>query len=239
MPRIVGLLSWYSERPSWLSGCIASYAEAGITHLIAVDGAYRLYPDGQAHSNSLEHDAITETARGAGLHLTLVIPNETWAGNEIEKRTYMFRVADTITNPAHDWLVVMDADEIVTRAYDGWIDKLAATEHHAADVTLWERKTLDSQTEAQAARTFSYDPRTACPLRKVFRAFHGIHVVGNHYTYMAPDVDLPLWGQRRLCTGLDLTTDVVVEHRTEHRAIHRKQASHDYYKRRDQEGAER
>lgn len=234
MGRIVGLLSWYHERPSWLSGCITSYAEAGITHLVAIDGAYHLYPGAHRHSNTLEHDAVLETARAAGLHTTIVVPDQPYHGNEIEKRNLLFRYADAITHPSHDWLVVMDADELVTRAYTGWDTKLAQSGMHAADVTMWERKTLDTPGEAAAARQFTYDPRTAIPLRKIFRAFHGIQVKGNHYTYLAPGLDRPLWGQRSLVPGLDLTTDFVVEHRTEHRSLNRKGDARHYYSRRDQ-----
>lgn len=236
--RVIGLLSFYSERPSWLAGCIASYARAGITHLIALDGAYRLYPNAQAASNSLEHDAIIETSRACGLHTTLVIPDQPWQGNEIEKRNHLFRLADTVSDPDHDWLVVIDADEVVTRATPNLWDQLASTEHHAASCILWERKTLDTQPEAQAARSFSYDPRTAVPHRKIFRAFHGIHCANNHYTYQAPGITLPLWGHKRLVTEHDLTNDLVVEHRTEHRALQRKEDAQYYYKRRDLEGIE-
>lgn len=241
MPRIIGLLSWYSERPDWLAGCIASYARfAGITHLIALDGAYALFPDALAASNSLEHDMIVETSRAEGLHTTLVIPDRPWEGNEVEKRNALFRLADTVSDPEHDWLVVIDADEIVTGRSnpDAIRSKLGDTEHHAASCTLWERKTLDTPSEAQVARSFSYDPNTAVPHRKLFRAFHGITVVNNHFTYVAPGLERPLWGQRRLCSELDLTTDLIVEHRTAHRAEHRRQQSSAYYKRRDLAGVE-
>jgi hypothetical protein len=43
-PKIWGLLSWYDESPSWLAEAVASFAPM-LDGLIAVDGAYALYPD--------------------------------------------------------------------------------------------------------------------------------------------------------------------------------------------------
>src|SRR6266498_1360247 len=57
--KIIAILSWFDESPSWLSACVASLARAGCSHLVAVDGAYRLYPDGRPHSGIAQQDAIT------------------------------------------------------------------------------------------------------------------------------------------------------------------------------------
>lgn len=239
MPRLVGLLSWYQERPSWLAGCIASYAQAGITHLVAIDGAYALFPNAEPRSTSVEHDTIVETTTGAGIHLSLVIPTTPWYGNEIEKRTALFRHADAITQDGVDAVVVIDADEIVTRAYDGWLERFLNTGLHAADVLLWERELNDTQARAQITRSFSYDPRSTQPIRKVFRAIHGTHVTGHHATYQTPD-GRRLWagGNKAVVEGCDLTHDVVIEHRTQWRTKHRFEQSHEYYRLRNHAGIE-
>lgn len=237
MTRLVGLLSWYNERPSWLSACITSYAQAGVTHLVAIDGAYALYPDGTARSTSLEHEAITDTCDALNLHLTLILPDGTWAGNEVEKRTALFRHAEVLTDPS-DWLIVMDADEIVTSAPADLHDTLADTPYDAAEVTLWQRDTLDTPGAASAAQQFPHDPRSQHPIRKLFRAARGLHCAGNHYTYRTGD-GRNLWGEHRLELAHDLTQGFHIEHRSIHRAMHRRQQARDYYERRDRHGIER
>jgi hypothetical protein len=41
---------------------------------------------------------------------------EPWQGNEVEKRSALFALSDTIACPG-DWVWVCDADEVVTDAY--------------------------------------------------------------------------------------------------------------------------
>lgn len=236
--RVIGLLSYYAERPSWLAGCIASYAEAGVDHLVAIDGAYALFPDGRARSSSSEADTIVEACNGHGIGLTLVRPAAVWAGNEVEKRTSLFRHAEAIAQPHVDWYLVADADELVLRAIDGWKQELAATTRDCADVLLIERADRDTAARAQVDRLLTVDPVTRGPIRKLFRAIPGLHVVGNHYTYRTPN-GRDLWSGNVRVPGLDLTELVHVEHRTAYRSLLRKQASHEYYARRDAAGIER
>jgi hypothetical protein len=236
--RVVGLMSWFSERPSWLSACISSYAEAGLTHLVAVDGAYAIFPGGLARSNGIEAETIMDVCNGLGLHLTLVRPDVTWQGNEVEKRTAMFRHAEAVCQPGVDWLQIIDADEVVTRALSGWTDELAGTDLDTADVLLWEQEDRDTQPKAQVDRTVVIDPISRSPIRKLFRATPGIHCVANHYTWETPD-GRRLWGSHGMVPALDLTDHFHIEHRTAYRSLHRKGASHDYYRRRDAAGVER
>lgn len=238
MPRVVGLMSWVDERPSWLAAAITSYAEAGITHLVAVDGAYALFPNGRARSNSVEAETILDTCNGLGLHCTLVRPDKVWEGNEVEKRTAMFRHAEAVAQPGVDWLLVIDADEVVTVAIEGWQDELARTDLDAADVLLWELDDLDEGSKPQVHRVMDVDPVSRSPIRKLFRATPGIRCVGNHYTWEAPD-GRRLWGAHSMVPALDLTDWFHIEHRTAYRSLHRKNASHDYYALRDKAGIER
>lgn len=235
--RLVGLMSYYDERPSWLSGCIASYAEAGVSHLVAIDGAYALFPDAKARSSSGEADAIVETCNGLGIGLTLVRPREAWAGNEIEKRTALFRHGDAVAEPNIDWFVVIDADELVTRATACWLDELATTDLDTADVLLWERDDRDTPSRAQVDRIVARDPISRSPIRKVFRASAGIHCEKNHYTYVTPD-GRELWSNRIHVPGLDLTEQVQIEHRTRYRSLHRHDQAQAYYRLRDEAGIE-
>lgn len=236
--RLIGLLSWYAERPSWLAACIASYRVAGIDHLVALDGAYAMFPGGAARSSGVEADAIVEICNAHDIGLTLVRPAGVWAGNEVEKRTSLFRHADAIATPGKDWYLVIDADELVTRALDGWRDALADTRLDCAEVLLWEREDRDTEPRAQVDRAIRVDPLARTPIRKLFRATPGIRCVGNHYTWMTPD-GRQLWGSHVREPGLDLTEQLHVEHRTQYRSLLRRDASHEYYRLRDAAGIER
>ena len=236
--RLIGLLSLYAERPSWLAASVASYRVAGIDHLVALDGAYALFPGGAARSPGVEADALMEICNAHDVGLTLVRPATTWAGNEVEKRTSLFRHADALAVPNEDWYLNIDADELVTRALDGWRDALADTPLDCAELLLWEREDRDSEPCAQVDRALRVDPLSHAPIRKLFRAIPGIRCVGNHYTWVTPD-GRQLWGNRVKVPGLDLTEQLHVEHRTQYRGLLRRDASHEYYRLRDAAGIER
>ncbi len=112
--RLIGILSWYDERPDWLAATVASLAKAQVSHLVAVDGRYALYPDSRPSSPGVQHDAIVETCRGAGMGLTMHIPTEPWAGNEVAKRTFCFELAETV----EEGIAVDAAAGVYPRWYD-------------------------------------------------------------------------------------------------------------------------
>jgi hypothetical protein len=235
--RLHGLLSFYDEPPASLTACIKGLSDAGVSELVAVDGAYGLYPDGRPASHPNQHAAIVLACRELGMGCTLHVPRKVWAGNEIEKRTFLFRLAYAAAEPG-DWFWVMDADQVVQNAPDDLLERLQATEHPAAAVEF-----LD--TVALRANQANWPPRFEC--RDLFRA-DDIRVETNHCTYVAGDGRL-LWGGngdvKREYAGaplepcLDLTRDVLVEHRPDRRPPERQHGKLVYYNRRDEERAER
>ena len=71
MSRVVGLLSWYDEAPSWLAACVASFAPH-IDALVAVDGPYAAFPhNGKAKSSPEPAEAIQRVCDAVGLELIL------------------------------------------------------------------------------------------------------------------------------------------------------------------------
>lgn len=238
--RLIGLLSWFDERPTWLTECISTYHQAGITHLVAIDGRYQLYPAAHNRSSFANHDAIISTCRGLNLPLTLHIPSEPWAGNEIEKRTHLFRLADTISTDGEDWYLIIDADERVTHATKNWTSLLETTDLDTAAVLLTETEPRDTPAAACVDRQTDHNPVTTGPIRKLFRSHHGTQVVRNHYTYVDRFGDT-LWSGRygAMVPELDLTQHVTVNHLTKWRSQHRYHASHNYYRERNQVGAEK
>lgn len=234
--RLIACLSWYDEKPSWLAAAITSLHHAQIDHLIAVDGAYALLPEGKNASGTEQHHTIIETARALGIGLTLHIPQDRWNGDEVEKRTHMFRLAQREAEPRKDWLMIMDADQVLLTAPHDLKHQLAATKHDVASVIFTER----CDPPQDQARQFDWDPETRYPIRILFRSIPGIRCHGNHYTYTTPD-GRRLWGndQDQPCEPALHIETLVIDHRTNYRPIHRHEQQYAYYKQRDTLGTER
>lgn len=234
--RVFMLLNFYEESASWLAATISS-AKGLVDHVVAIDGRYMLFPDGEAQSRSDQATTIVEIAQSCGMGLTLHRKNELWIGNEVEKRTHLFKLA-LLDATEDDWLFVLDADEVVTRCPGDTRKRLEETDLHAAYVTAWTREDQhDNPKKERAAQQFNWEQKSTFPVRKFFRALPGLHCERNHYTYVAGD-GTKVWGNTTyeghdVCPTLDIT-DFRVEHKTGFRSQHRRQAAKDYYQRRDQ-----
>lgn len=229
--RIIGLLSWYEEPVEALVASLAGLKLGGVDHVVAVDGAYALFPGGRPSSDPGQHAAITMACRQLGMGLTLHTPQAAFAGNEVEKRTLLFALGWAVAEPG-DWFWVQDADQVTTDAPDDLKSRLAATDRDVAEVNLVD------VVLAQANRP---DWPAEIPMRSLFRA-QPITVRTNHSTYVTADGRL-LWNTDRHGTEaeptLDLTDCVRVEHRAQQRPADRLQAKMGYYAQRDEQGVER
>jgi hypothetical protein len=226
--KVVALLSWYDEPTSWLSACIASCAKF-CDHVVAVDGAYLHFPGGKGNSATDQAEVITETAAAAGMGVTIHRPNELWYGGEVEKRAFMFAVAETLTTE-DDWYFPIDADELVDVAADDLRDVLGKSKFDCGDIKLFTRVDLN----VQQANAGHFD-RTSHSQRQVFRALRGLTVKDAHFNYIAGNKCL--WGSRQE-SGEDLTSILEVEHRDGNRPRARREKKEQYYKRRDALGIE-
>lgn len=211
--NIIGVLVFYDERPSSLAGVIAGLAKVGVSHVVAVDGAFAIYPNGRAYSDREQHATISEVCKSLGMGCTLHAPSEPFVGNEVEKRTLSLRLAETVAEPNVDWYFIVDADHFVVSAI-GHLGLLQNTSCDVAAVNLTEG--------ASSMRC-----------RCVLRAIPGLHYVGNHFTITTPD------GRNLHSTGscLDLSC-VEVEHRVGQRDKDRRENQLRYYERRDRLGIE-
>jgi hypothetical protein len=108
---------FYDEPVPELVACIKGLHDAGVTELVAVDGAYALYPDGQPASDPNQHAAIVLACRRLGMGCTLHVPARVWAGNEVEKRTFLFKLGWTVAEEG-DWFWVQDADMVPVEVPD-------------------------------------------------------------------------------------------------------------------------
>ena len=236
--RVIGLLSWYNESPSWLAATVSSFGKV-IDHLVAVDGPYAAYPhNGRIKSDPEQAEIIQRTCDAMGIGLTMYQPTEAYFGNEVEKRSLAFALALTVAQ-TQDWIWVFDADEVLTKYPADLRTRLHCIERDAVEVTLTSRQGYEAAGDVDQIVPLPTDSRQ--DLRMIFRALPGLRVMGRHDVYVAGPNDDPvfLWGPTTYPIEPASRIDgVEVEHRTHRRAAHRKQASHDYYRTRDALGLE-
>lgn len=245
MTKIVGILSWFDESPTWLSQTIASMARI-CDHVIAVDGRYLHYDDSRVCSSIAEHDAIVSTARGAGLGITLDIPTEPYA-NEMAKRTRSFQLAQLVAEPHRDWFIVLDGDEVLveTPSKTGTIRELEkAADSGVRTVTVTLRDIADPHFDAQRTQ-FGIDLAVEhvidCRVPRLFRFPTNLRCVGYHFNYVGEDEQgspVELWGQdgatQHRTQWACFTTDIIIEHKHQQRPKVRKNRREQYYNDRDE-----
>lgn len=223
--RLIALLNWFDERTDWLTELVASMARAGVDHVVAVDGAYGLYPQARGSSGSDQARAVIASALGAGIGVTVHVPQEAWAGNEVEKRSFLFAAAHLVAEPGKDWLWVCDGDEVITNAAGlrGTLERAAAV---VGEVILWERAG-----DHEAGHS---------PARRLFLAHSGgIRVEHRHCRYVNGDGAV-LWDAAIPVDQVEAEPywDVRVEHRAATRDAYRNMKRNEYCERRELLGAE-
>jgi PAS domain-containing protein len=163
-PKIIGLLSWYDEDPDVLAACVNGLAVAQVTHLVAMDGPYQHYPHDKPYSSHEERKALILGCDHHGISLTLHARSSPWP-TEIAKRTALFALGHAHATPYDDWLLVIDADEVITHA-----------DHTPLHTTGYDVATMLST-------TMGMQPPDRH--RRYFRAHpQGIRVHQHHYNYV-------------------------------------------------------
>lgn len=214
--KVVALMSFYDETDEMLRESILSL-EGLCDALVAVDGAYALYPQGKPSSGG--HEAIRAACEDAGLELVLHVPETVWKGNETQKREFMFRLGERLTEE-QDWFFIVDGDFVVGE----FSDKLAA------------RRVLSKTTKDVASVTL--DEGNGIVLHPLFfRAYRGIEVGPAHHYWRLPDGRW-LWHPLHGVPKQDLYQEVIVEHRQSERPSARAKAALAYYATRDRAGIE-
>ena len=215
--RVIGLLSWYEEPCSWLAETVASAAKL-CDHLIAVDGPYAAFPFAHTKpaSGTDQAEIILHTAAGADMGCTIHTSRRPWQGNEVEKRSFMFDLAMPFTTP-DDWLLVIDADEVLSDVPENARELLAKTAADVAEVHLWERDDQD----------------TIYVQRRLFRALRGIAYRDCHYVVTAPSGDgvKVLSGDQHVhqLEPAEQMFGVRLEHRSSQRSALRNGLKNQYY----------
>lgn len=233
--KIVALLAFWDELPTWLGQTVASCGRL-CDHVIAVDGAYELFPAGRGSSGSAQHEAIVGAAEAAGLGLTLWVPNEKWQGNEVAKRSFMFDLGRLVARDPEDWFLIIDADEVIVDVPADAREQLEQTDRVAAHYGLVDDFDLGrASTDHDALRWVPM--HCTHHVRGLYRNLPGLRVEGEHYRYIA-DLDgepTDLWEG---VDALDLR-HLLISHRHGRRPSDRNQRAREYYQIRDLAGAER
>lgn len=234
--RVIGVISWFNESPSWLAATVASLARV-CDHVVAVDGRYALFPHDLAASPIQEAQTILETAEGAGVACTVHRPVEPFYGNEIEKRNLLLQLALVHAEPMLDWLIVLDGDEYIVDHAADFRDQLERTDRHVATYALQEY--LDPnrpEMPLNVARMRSLPDVWQVPIRSIYRALPGLTYRGTHYS-VAGEIDGTttwLWGHPAQVPELDLSSFLRVRHRNPLRPLQRRQQAAGYYRARDE-----
>jgi hypothetical protein len=241
--QVIGILSWYDESPSWLSTCVAGIGRVCDT-IIAIDGAYQLYPAARARSHPDQSEAIIQAAEAAGCGLILHRPKEVWAGNEVGKRNHTLDLARSIGVDFEDWLMIVDGDFHVLQAYPEIIrEQLAATARNVATYTVLDGKDLmTDEFLAEQAQKIDISTEWTVRIRGIFRLLPNLRYQTKHWHVTGTSVDgrgVTLFGPPdREEPPLLLENALVFYHRRQARALVRLQAAENYYAIRDRLGAE-
>lgn len=224
--RLITMMSWYDEAFDDLRAAVASAARVGATHLVAVDGAYALYPHSRPTSRVEEGDVIDEACRAHGISLLLYRPSCAWEGNEVGKRKVMLQLALALAESG-DWLMVMDVDHRVVAYPFDVPERLTWIAENVAEVGFYEGLTADGTPALYEMRMF-------------IRAVPGLRMGENHYSYIFPDgrTSTILKAGHGDAPVHDLRS-VVVYHAVHDRNADRRAAQTAYYEQRDTLGIER
>ena len=234
--RIHALLNWYDEPTARLASTIASL-KGLCDSVVAVDGAYALFPGGlrRPTSGPEQIDTIASTARALGMGVTIHQRQEVWYGNEVEKRSYMFALAETLST-TEDWYFLIDADEVVSQLpYDTRSLIEHATDYDAAECLMWENDTTRVLPDGTTIAALGLHP-----IRRFWRALRGIEVgPAHHQFHVGDDVWLSDAGRPILLVPALTLHDMRIEHRNVFRASNRLANKSRYYADRDHLGIER
>lgn len=210
---IVGVLCWYEEPPEALATAVAGFARV-CDQIVALDGAYALYPAGRPCSAPGEAEAILAACEAAGVGCIVHRPRELFAGNEVEKRNLSLSLAAAF-EPS--WVIVFDGDFRVT-----WC---------VPEAVRWDLVNTTANVGSYSLR----DEHGFGRLAGVYRWTHDLRYVSTHYdvrgTYNGAEVRL-----REVGSELMLNLEAV--HRHDQRSAARKNGMTVYSERRDAYGVE-
>lgn len=216
--RVVAILVWFDEPSEWLEKLPASLKGVA-THMVALDGRYSRFPSELNRSPKENYDALRRGCYAAGIEL-LIDRGRVYEGDEVEKRTESFQIAEAITSP-DDWYMIIDGDMYAHTLKPHATNRLLrSTDKHVAAARLVE----DGLIQCEGFPTF-------------FRAHRGLRCHVNHYTYVT-DSGLILRGDAKADVVPFVQSPVVLHHFNKKRPRERTALAEKYYKQRQADRTE-
>jgi hypothetical protein len=252
--KVVGLLNWWMESPSWLSAAVSGFARICDT-IVACDGAYSLTPGARARSHPREAEAIMHAAEAGGAASIIYRPTSIWWGNELAKRNQLLRLAGTLELTDEDWVLVFDADQCILQVDPELArSRLAATDLNVATYTVLDGRDMLDDTGVQEwmglevpspfglseyVRDRDCDSEWTYKDRNIFRWNPTLRVGPQHWLYSVKGaagkrewVRGPNWDKD--VPACDLGRDLVSYHRPEDRPKTRRETQKGYYQMREE-----
>lgn len=238
--KIVVLLNWHDEAPSWLATVVAGAARF-CDAIVAVDGGYMLYPGARPRSMPDQAEAIMHAAEAADIECIVHQPKNIWRGNEVEKRNQTLALAGTICTPDEDWLCVMDGDMHVMKTNPEVIRwELQNTDRDVATMTVQEGADfLADSITAEEALKYELSHEWNSRVRLLYRYKPSLRYGPLHWSvgYQSANGGETrwLWGPSdvELAPPVDLLASLVCYHRPHERHYERQVAAKVYYEERD------
>ncbi len=186
--KIVGILCWYDESPSWLANAVCGFGRV-CDEIVAVDGAYSMYPGARPRSHPEQAEAILAAAETMGVGCTIHRPKDVFFGQEVEKRNLSLKLAAPLLTPGEDWVMIFDADYQVMLCEDPVYARalLEHTEHNVATYTLLDgHDILANETAAEVCRDVDIDTEWTIRDRGIFRWTDDLRYGPSHFFIRAP-----------------------------------------------------
>lgn len=217
--RLIALLSFYDEPTNFLRAYVDGLKVAGARELVALDGAYALYPGGRAESAPEQHRALIDSCQHADIRLRLHKPATVWDYGEVGKRSDLMCIGDQYAETG-DWLLILDADEHVLAAPRDLVPGLNRQPLDVATIALRRQDSMHGPSDRDATTRE----------RRLMRSGLGTTVVANHATYITADGTV-LWsaGRDELQAPAHDVAELDVVHMTRHRPEARRNAQGEYY----------
>jgi hypothetical protein len=235
---------WYDESPTWLGACVAGFARICDT-IVAVDGAYALYPGARPRSHPEQAETILNTCEAMSVGCVIHRPRDVWWGNEIEKRNHSLQLARPFLTPYEDWVLIFDSDYQVMLLENPAHTRslLENTDKNVGRYTLLDgRDLMADEWMANYAQQRPVDSDWTVQDRGIFRWTDDLEYVGRHWVVRGT-----YHGERQWLRGPDLSPgqmdkasptedmgrNLVVVHRNKERPLSRTSSAQGYYKMRE------
>ena len=176
--KVTAALAWWDESVEDLVRCVRGMSNIA-DRVVAFDGSYRRYPHATVASPPEQAEAIRKTADEAGMESLIYVPDRLWAG-QVEKRAMLLRAAAEKS----DWVVVADADHVITADRGMARAHLASMPAHV-DIVGTRFVTVPAPPSATIGPASNWHRASVANLGTIFRALPGLTCKQRHYTYFA------------------------------------------------------